>query len=157
VVRLAAPNLALDGARSLDDLVAEATAAPRFNVVALVALGTVCLTLSALGVYGLVSRSVTRRRREIGIRLALGAEPHRLVAKLVAGVLAPAAVGVFAGLAGAAIVGRAVQSLLFGITGTDPIAFAAVPLLMMGIACLASLGPSRRALRLDPARTLKED
>jgi predicted permease len=155
--RRVAPDLALEGARRLDDLLAAQVAAPRFSSMLLTSFGAVGLLLTGLGLYGLVSRSVASRRREIGIRIALGARPARVLAGIVSRVLAPALAGTLAGLACGAAVGQLLQSMLFGVNGADPATFIIVPAIVAAAAILACVAPARRAIRLDPVTVLRDE
>jgi predicted permease len=113
------------------------------------------LALAAIGIYGVVAFSVTRRTQEIGIRMALGAQ-RRDVLRLVVGEGARLAVlGVAIGIAASFVITRLLSSLLFGVSATDPITFAAVAVLLFLVALLASYIPARRAMRLDPNTALR--
>jgi putative ABC transport system permease protein len=118
-------------------------------------LGLLALALAAVGVAGVVGFVVNRRRREIGIRMALGAtrgDVHRLILRQT---LRPVLVGVAAGLVGAGIVSRAFQAALFGVSPIDPAAFLAAAAFLVGVACAATIIPTRAALRTDPTVALR--
>jgi putative ABC transport system permease protein len=140
----------------LTDAVRAALGTPRFAARVLSAFALTALLLAALGLYGLVAYSVGRRTREIGVRVTLGARP-RHVARLVLGEgLRPALLGVALGLAGAGFAARLLSSLLFGVTPTDGLTLAGASALLVAVALLAAALPARRALRVEPAVTLRE-
>ncbi|HEU4628588.1 MAG TPA: ABC transporter permease [Gemmatimonadaceae bacterium] len=143
--------------RTLDALVATSVAEPRLVMVLLLLFGALGLALGAVGVYGVVSYTVGQRTREIGVRMALGAE-WRAIVRLVMGSGARYAVaGVGLGLAATLALSRAVQGLVYGVTVTDPATYAALALLLVGIVLLASWLPARRAARVDPTVVLRGD
>jgi ABC-type antimicrobial peptide transport system permease subunit len=115
------------------------------------------LLLSALGIWGVAAWSVAQRTQEIGVRMALGARGEDVIRHVVAQGMRPALAGVAAGLLLAFAASRAVAGLLFGIGSSDPATYAAVALLLLGVAFLASFAPARRAARLDPVKTLRQD
>jgi putative ABC transport system permease protein len=119
--------------------------------------GFLAVLLAALGIYGLISYSVNHRVREIGVRMALGARPRDVLRQLLREGMRLAAWGVALGLLAAAAVSRAVSGLLFGISSRDPVTFAAVPLLLAGVALLACYVPARRATRVDPLTALRHE
>jgi ABC-type antimicrobial peptide transport system permease subunit len=115
------------------------------------------LLLAAIGVYGVMAYTVAQRRREIGVRLALGADPAG-IRRLVLGRGARLAVaGVGIGLVAAIALGRVIESLLFGVTPFDGATLVTVPLVLGGMALVASWVPARRAMRLDPVTAMRED
>src|SRR5262249_11578554 len=107
--------------------------------------------------WGVVAWSVAQRTQEIGVRMALGARAEDVVRHVVAQGMAPALVGVAIGLAAALALGRTLAGLLFGIGPSDPATFVAVALVLLGVAFLASFAPARRAARLDPVTTLRQE
>jgi predicted permease len=115
------------------------------------------LTLAAIGVYGVVAYVVSRRRREVGVRIALGADVRDVQRLILRQTLRPVAVGMTLGLAAAAASVRLLQSALFGVSPYDPIAFIAAPLLMLGIAAAAAFLPTRQATRIDPMVVLRTE
>jgi putative ABC transport system permease protein len=140
----------------MSDAVSAALGIPRFAARVLSAFGLVALLLAALGLYGLVAYSVSRRTREIGVRVALGARPAD-VARLVLGDgVRPALAGVVLGLAGALLASRLLMELLFGVAPTDLVTLAGASALLVVVAGLAAAVAARRALGLDPAATLRE-
>jgi len=118
-------------------------------------LGALALLLASIGVYGVVSFSVSRRVREIGIRMALGADGRVLVRFLLGQALRPVLIGALIGIAGCAAVSQVLSSVLYGIGSHDPIAFIGVPVFLLGVAFLASYIPVRRATRVDPVVALR--
>jgi putative ABC transport system permease protein len=129
----------------------------KFQTQLIGAFAVTALMLSALGLYGLMSYLVAQRTKEIGIRVALGAQ-RRDVLKLVIGQgMAVALIGVSLGLAAALTVTQLMKSLLFGVTATDPATFALIALLMVGVALLAGYVPARRATKVDPLLALRHE
>jgi putative ABC transport system permease protein len=113
--------------------------------------------LAALGLYGVVSHAVSQRRREIGIRMALGARANDVLTLIVHNVTSMIVAGVVIGLAGAAAVTRVTTSLLFEVSALDPVAFVAAPLMMTAVAVLAAFVPARRATGVDPTAALRAE
>jgi putative ABC transport system permease protein len=143
--------------RPADDLVAASLAQQRVVMTLLLAFAAVGLALGAVGIYGVVSYAASRRTREIGVRVALGAG-RGAVARGVAGEgLAYALAGVAVGLVAAAALTRAMRTLVYGVSPTDPVTFGGLALLLFGVACLASWLPARRAARVDPVVALRAE
>ncbi len=117
--------------------------------------GIVALVLAAIGLYGVLNYSVTQQRREVGIRMALGARPAQVVRRIVTGAFGVVFLGLSLGLAGGVVCGRLIESLLFDIKATSPEAVALPVLTLAGVALLAALFPAIRAVRIDPAETLR--
>jgi ABC-type antimicrobial peptide transport system permease subunit len=113
--------------------------------------------IATCGIYGLMAYAVTQRRREIGVRMALGATRRDVLRLVLARALRIVVVGVVVGLAGAVAVTRALQTFLFGVTPTDPIAFTVVTLLLMAVGLMAAWLPARRATRIDPWAALRAE
>src|SRR5262249_35645723 len=118
-------------------------------------LGTLALLLASIGVYGVVSYAVNRRVREIGIRIALGAKPRGVLRLILKQSLRPVVVGLSIGLFAATAISRIFESVLFGVSAHDLIAFISAPLFLFGVAALASWLPARRIIRMDPVSTLR--
>jgi putative ABC transport system permease protein len=148
-------DLPIDEVRTLEQVLDRATAQPRFRTTLLGLFAGLALLLAGVGVYGIVSHSVSLRAREFGIRLALGASPGQLLTLVLREGLGLALIGVLAGIAGAAAVTRVLSSFLFGVGATDPLTFAAVSALLVGIALMACYLPARRAMRVDPIQALR--
>jgi putative ABC transport system permease protein len=142
---------------TMEDLVTARTSAPRFLAVLLGGFGAVALVLAALGVYGVLAYTVSRRTREIGVRVALGARQGGVLLMVVRQGMTPAAAGIAAGLVGAAALSRLMRGRLFGVTPTDPFTYGAVALVLAAVALAACWGPARRASRVDPMVALRCD
>ena len=134
----------------------KAVGSRRFNLWLIAAFAAAALALATLGVYGLVAYAVSQRSREMGIRLALGAEPSSLVRLVLARAAWLTVIGSLAGLVLALLASRAVTGMLFGITAADPRVLATVGAIMLGAAMAASYLPARRILRQAPGRTLRD-
>lgn len=148
------PKLPVYGVASMEEIRSELVATTRFNTMLLAALGVIGLALAAGGIYGVIAYFVSQRTQEIGLRMALGATEKRVLAMVIRQALRPVLVGVTVGIAGALVAGRALASLLFGVSSTDPATFAGVVLVLVAAALLASWVPARRAARVDPTRAL---
>jgi predicted permease len=151
------PNLPIYDVRTMDQWIANSLAAPRFNVVLLGTFAGLALILASVGIYGVVSHSVTQRTRELGLRVAVGAQPRDVVAMVLRESLLVVAVGMTVGLAAALLGTRALSGLLFGIGAMDPATWIAVTSLLFGVAFLASYVPARRATRIDPMIALRAE
>jgi predicted permease len=143
--------------RALSDVVSESTARTRFNTWLMTAFGFCALGLAAIGIYGLVTHWVQQRSREIGVRLALGADALGIGAMVVRQGMRLAVIGVAIGIAGALGLAQAIRGLLFGVPANDPIVFVAVPLLLSLVALAAVSIPAWRAGRIDPLQTLRSE
>jgi predicted permease len=142
---------------ALGDVISSSVAAPRTRMLVLGLFAVLALLLAAVGIYGVVAYAVTRRTREIGVRMALGASPGQVVGSVMEQGLRPVGLGIAAGLAGAFALGRLIQSQLFGVSPTDPATYAAIVLVLAAVAALACMIPARRAARVDPARALRAE
>ena len=144
-------------ADSMESVLREWTSQRRFTMAVLAAFAGVALVLAGVGLYSVLAYSVSLRTREIGVRVAVGADP-RSVARLVVGQgLALTLIGIAVGLAGAFALTRLMASLVFGVSATDPVTFAAVALLLVAVAVAASYLPARRAARIDPMEALRAE
>jgi putative ABC transport system permease protein len=143
--------------RTLESLVGRALGQPRFTMRLVGAFAAAALLLATIGIYGVVSYSVTQRSTELGIRLALGARRAGVLGLVVRQGMALAVVAVAVGVLGALGAARVLQSQLFGVTTTDPVVFVSVPLVVLTVALLATYVPARRASRLDPMTALRSD
>src|SRR3989441_3352115 len=156
-IRRAAPDLAIESTVTMDEAVAASVAQPRFRMLLLVLFAMTATLIATCGIYGVMAYAVTQRRREIGVRMALGAEPRDVLRLVLTRALRIVAAGLIAGLAGAAAVTRVLQRFLFGVTPTDPIAFTIVTLLLMAVGLMAAWLPARRATRIDPCAALRAE
>jgi putative ABC transport system permease protein len=150
-------SLPLSRVRSLEQLVGESVASRRFIMVLLVAFAGVALMLALAGVYGVLAYAVSRRTGEIGVRLALGASPGKVLRLIVAQGMKPVVAGLLAGIAAALALTRLMASLLFGIGATDIITYAGVAGLLAGAALLSCYLPARQALRVDVVAALRKE
>lgn len=151
------PDLPLFDVTTMDAALAESVAEPRFYTMLLSAFAGVALLLAAIGIYGVIAYTVSLRHREIGIRLALGATRDRVMRLTMGQGVALAAAGIPVGLVVAFWLTRYVSGLLFGVGGLDPVTFGVVPLVLMGVAAVASYVPARRAARVDPVVTMRAE
>jgi putative ABC transport system permease protein len=151
------PELSVYNVRPLAELLSDALAARRLVMALLGGFALLGLALATVGVYGVLSQSVERRRAEIGVRLALGADSGDVLRMVLGQAARLAAAGVTLGLIAAFALTRVLQGLLFGVSATDPATFAAVAAVLAAAAMLASYLPARRAARLDPAAVLREE
>jgi ABC-type antimicrobial peptide transport system permease subunit len=151
------PAVAVFGAEPLRDTLARSVSRERFTMLLLGLFAGAALLLAAAGIHGVLSYGVARRTRELGIRLALGERPGRVLRMVVGEALVMAGAGAAIGLAGALALVRALESLLFGVSAHDALAFAAAPVLLVAVALLAAYAPARRAVRIDPMDALRNE
>ena len=151
------PGLAVFAVEPLDVTMSRSLGQRRFTMLLLGLLAGVALVLASIGVHGVLSHAVAERRREIGIRMALGARSRDLVSLVVGNGLALTAIGLALGLAGAAALTRFLRAQLFAVTPTDPTSFAAVAGLLALVALVATAGPARRATSVDPIVSLRNE
>jgi putative ABC transport system permease protein len=151
------PNLPVADIRSMTEVVGAALSTPRFTSVLLSMFALLALALSAVGIYGVLSYVVSRRTREIGIRVAIGADRGRVLRMVLASGLTLAAIGVVTGLVAAFAVTRLLRGLLHDVTPSDPLTFASVAAGLLAVAVAASLAPAWRAMRVDPVVALKSE
>jgi putative ABC transport system permease protein len=140
---------------SMADILSSSVAEPRFRTFLLSAFAGLALALAGVGIYGVMSYAVARRTHEIGIRIALGARPRETLMLVVGQGMTLALIGVVVGLAAAFGLTRLLSSLLFGVSATDPLTFAAIALLLTSVAALACYFPARRATRIEPMQALR--
>jgi putative ABC transport system permease protein len=143
--------------RTMEELLGRQLVRPRFNMLLVGVFASVALLLAAVGIYGVISYSVVQRTREIGIRVALGANESDVLRSVVGRGMALALTGIVLGLAGAYGVTRVLSSLLVGVRPTDPITFASIALLLAAVALLACYVPGRRATRVDAMVALRSE
>jgi len=156
-VRALAPDLPIYNVRTMKQRVDESLARRRFSMLLLTLFAALALGLAAIGSYGVIAYLVTQGARDLGIRMALGATPGAIVRLILRHGMSVALIGVAAGLAGAFVLSRFMRSLLFGVGPADPVTFAAVSLLLMAVALVASYIPARRAARIDPMVSLRTE
>jgi putative ABC transport system permease protein len=151
------PDLPFGDTSTLRSVLTQSVEEPRFRAALIGIFALLALILAAVGVYGLISYTVTQRTREIGIRVALGAAPRQVLLPVVREGITLALVGIGIGLVGALLAARGLSAFLFGVGASDPLTFAGVALLMLAVAAAASYIPSRRALRVDPVVALRAE
>src|SRR5579883_88993 len=150
-------NLAVDFIRTMQDIYGESMARTSFTLVMLAIAGMMALALGILGIYGVISYAVSQRTREIGIRMALGAKKSELAWMFVRSALVLTGIGTAVGIGAAAALMRLMRTLLFGISPLDPVTFAAVPVVLVAAAALASYLPARRTAAVDPVEALRAE
>jgi len=142
---------------SMDDLISQSLSPQRLNVILLGVFSGLAMLLATVGIYSVLSYSVRRRAREIGIRMALGAQIRDVLRMVVYDGMRPALIGLGVGLVAALIFGRFLSSLIYGVKPTDPLTFGAVTVLLIMAALVASLIPAYRATRVDPMQALRDE
>jgi predicted permease len=156
-IRRAAPDLPIASTATMDEAVAASVAAPRFRTGLLVIFASTALMIAMSGLYGLMTYSVQQRRREIGVRMALGATPPEVGRLVIGRAIRIVVVGVAAGLAGAAAMTRVLQSFLFDVAPMDPLVFMASVVMLMAAGVSAAWLPARRAIHVDPWTAIRAD
>jgi predicted permease len=156
-IRTVDPQQTFTSAFTLDEMIGEAVARPRLLVVLLGLFGAMGLVLGALGIYGVLAYLVTQRRREIGVRIALGAQPIDVLRMVVGSGLRLAAIGVAIGTVAALALTRLMQGVLFEVTPTDPLTFGLVAAGLLTVAAFASWVPAMRATRVDPLTVMRSE
>ena len=149
------PSVAFSRAQTMDELVSANVAEPRFRTLLLSIFAGVSLALAAVGLYGVMAFSVSQRRAELGLRMALGANPSDVLRLVLREGMAPVVAGILIGLGGAAVLARVMKRLLFGVETFDPLTFAAVAVTLTSVALAACYIPARRAMTVDPATSLR--
>jgi putative ABC transport system permease protein len=149
-IRSLDPQLPATNVNLMTEVMAESLAAQQFNMLLLGLFAMVALLLAVVGIYGVISYSVSQRTHEIGIRMALGAQTRDVLRLVLTQGLRLAVTGVALGLIAAFALTRVMESLLFGVSATDPLTFASIALLLAGVALLACFVPARRAAKTDP-------
>jgi putative ABC transport system permease protein len=151
------PDLPPGDMSTLQGVIDRSVEQPRFRTLLLSAFAIVALVLAATGVYGLISYTVAQRTREIGIRIALGAQPRQVMIPVLGEAVVLAAAGIAIGLLAALASGRVLRGFLFGVEPTDPLTLASVAGVLLTVALAASYLPSRRTLRVDPVSSLRSE
>ena len=151
------PGISVSGIASMEEMIAEANGPSRFYATLVAIFAALALLLAAVGIYGVMSYAVTQRTQELGVRLALGATGRQIFGLVVGESLKLAAAGLVLGVAGAIAVGRAMDTLLFGVPPTDLVTFGLTAAVLTMVAVLASYMPARRAMRTDPMAALRTE
>jgi predicted permease len=151
------PNLVVSQVRTMEDVYGAALNTERLVTVLLTVFGVLAFSVAAVGVYGLISLTVSRRTHEIGLRMALGAASSKVMLHTMGEGLALTLGGLVLGICGSVVLSRGIESLVFGITPTDPLTYSAVVILLLASAAGASWLPARRASHVDPVVALKAD
>jgi putative ABC transport system permease protein len=149
-------DLPVQEVATLDSILADSLSRERFNMLLLSVFAGLALLLAAVGIYSVLSYTVRRRVQEIGVRMALGAQVRDVLGMVVVEGMRPTLLGIVIGLAASLALGRTLASLFYGVSATDPVLFAAVALLLAGVALLASAGPAYRATQVPPSEALRE-
>ncbi len=151
------PSAPVLDVRTMDDLLAQSTAQHRLNMLLLAGFAGLALLLAAFGIYSVLAYGVRRRVREIGVRMALGAQTNDVLRLVVVDGLKPTLLGVAIGWVGALALSRVVANLIFGVTATDPITFAGVSALLVLVALVACIVPAYRATKVEPVTALHDE
>ncbi len=149
------PDLPIYEVKALDHVITESIIGIAYVAAMMAAIGIIALVLASVGVYGVMSYAVSERTHEMGIRMAMGASAGSINRLIVGNGMLLTAVGIAIGLPLAFALARALSSLLFGVTATDPFSFIGLPLILAAVAALASYLPARRAVRVDPLTALR--
>jgi putative ABC transport system permease protein len=156
-VQLASPGQAVYNVRTMEALISATIAPRRLNTLLISLFGMLAVILAAVGVYGVIAHAVTRRTREIGVRMALGAHPRQVVGAILREGLSLTLAGTVMGLGGAWLLTRVLAGLLYGVTPRDPLTFLVAPIVLVAISMIASLVPALRAARVNPAAIMKAE
>jgi ABC-type antimicrobial peptide transport system permease subunit len=155
-IHRAYPDQPISELMTMEERVSESMAEPRLYTSLLGIFAAVALALTAIGVYGVMAYSVGQRVREIGIRMALGAQRANVLRAVMLSALTLVAGGAAAGLAGAWIVSRYIESMLYGVPARDLVTFVAAPLVLLCVGAIACFFPAKRAASIDPNHALRE-
>jgi predicted permease len=150
-------NLAFTNGQTVQQILGQGLWPARMGAALLGLFGALALILASIGIYGVLAYSVAQRTSEIGLRMALGAQPHQVLRLVLRQGMLLALIGAAVGILVALPVARLASGLLYGVSATDPITYAAITLLLMGVALLACYLPARRATRIDPLVALRVD
>jgi ABC-type antimicrobial peptide transport system permease subunit len=151
------PTATVTQVRSMDDVVLAAAASPRTTTTLIGLFAAIALALGAIGIYGVLSYGVTQRRREIGIRMAIGAAPGAVKAMVLREAARLLAGGVIAGLGIAWLAASVLKGFVYGVSVRDPLTYALVPVLFAAVGVAASYLPARRATRVSPTEVMREE
>ena len=149
------PDLPLFNVKSLDSVITESIVGFAYVAALMGIIGIIALVLASVGVYGVMSYSVSERTHEIGIRMAMGATKSQIQRLIIGNGMLLTVIGIVIGMPIAVALATALSSLLFGVSSKDPISFVVLPLILAAVALLASYIPARRALRVDPLVALR--
>ena len=155
IIREMDPAQPIAEIRTMDQIVGQTFARQRFAALLLAGFSIAALVLAAVGIYGVLAYAVSERTREVGIRVAVGADPARILALILGSGARMIAAGTAAGILGALALSFLLKTLLFGVSARDPLTFVAVPLILMCVAFIAAWVPARRASKIDPMRALR--
>ena len=155
VIHKAAPDLPVTHIMTMDELLAGSVSPRRFSAMLVGIFAVLAVVLAAVGIYGVMSYTVSQRTQEIGVRMALGAQAADVRSMILMQTIKLTALGVAIGLAGAFLVARFLSSLLFGVGTHDPLTFLGVAVLLLAVAVVAAYVPARRAMRVDPIVALR--
>jgi ABC-type antimicrobial peptide transport system permease subunit len=151
------PAQPLFGVATMEQLVSTSAPIRQMTMVILGLFSALAMVLSAIGIYGVMAYSAARRTREIGIRMALGAQSSEVMGMMMGSGMKMAALGTLAGVLAAVGAARLLKSLLYGTASTDPVTYASATALLLAVALLACYLPARRAMRVDPLTALREE
>jgi predicted permease len=151
------PQAAIPSIRTMREVVASSVSEQRFQVILLMTFAVMAVALACLGIYGVLAFTISRRTSEIGVRMALGAHPDRILMSTLAVGMTPVLLGILAGLSISAALARVIANLLFGVRALDPWTYAGTSLVLLMIAALACWIPARRAARLNPIEALRNE
>jgi putative ABC transport system permease protein len=156
-VRVLASFQPIQGVRAMTEYFDRSLAQTRFTLMTLALFAVMALALASVGIYGVIAFTVGRRTREIGIRMALGATPRKILESFLGESMMLTAAGLALGLVGAVVLTRTLSSLLYGVTATDPATFFAISLFLTAVATAAAYVPARRAAKVDPMTSLRQE
>ena len=151
------PDMPTYSSKTIEDYLDGTLSVPRFNTVLLALFAGLAMILTAVGLYGVISYTVAQRTHEIGIRMALGAKPKDMMKLIIGQGMKLGVTGVAIGIAIAMGLTHFLSSMLFGITATDPVSFAAVIVMLLLVVVMACYVPARRAMRVDPMIALRHE
>ena len=143
------------GEQTMDEIISDSISDRKFSMVLLGTFAALALLLSSIGIYGVISYLVGERTHEIGIRIALGAQRKNVLTLVLGEGMKLVLLGAAIGIAAALGLSRLMAGMLYGVSATDPLTFAAVPIVLLGVAMLACYIPARRAMRVDPMTALR--
>ena len=149
------PTMTLYGTQTMEEIIEDSLSQKRLTRLLLASFAGLALVLAAIGIYGVMSQLVQQSTHEIGIRMALGAAPGAVLGMVLRNAMGMALGGIAVGAVAAMFATRLMASMLYGVGATDPLTFAAVAVILAGVACLASYLPARRATRVDPMVVLR--